>query len=311
MSAVPSTSLRERFARALREPLLHFLAVGAVLFLANALLHGGGAGPAGDRIVISKGRVSQIAESFVLLSGRLPSRDELKTLVEDYVSEEVGYREAVAMGLDADDTIVRRRMRQKLEFLIEDEAAGAEPSEAELAAWMAGHPEAYRLPERRSLRQVLASADKRGAGAARDAENWLARLRAGADPAGFGDGSMLPKALPLTSEEGVTALFGAGFARAAFTQPAGSWFGPVATPFGQHLVEVISVEPGRALALAEAKEKVTADLIESRRNEARDRFHANLRRRYDIRIEWPEPWEGLPAAPDAAPKTRAIPEVGE
>jgi hypothetical protein len=297
--------------RAVREPLVHFLAIGAALFIANALVHGPGHGPVGDRIVISEGRVNQIAESFLLLSGRMPSKEELAVLVDDYVSEEVGYREAVAMGLDADDTIVRRRMRQKLEFLIEDEAASNEPTEAELQAWMNAHPGDYRLPERRSLQQVLASADKRGSKARADAEAWLVKLRSGGDAGMQGDASMLPGAMPLTTQDGVAALFGGDFAKAVFAHEKGTWFGPVESPFGQHIVQVIVVEPARAVPLDEARDKVRSDWIENRRNEARDKFHATLRERYDIQIEWPEPWKGLPSKPEANPKTRPIPEVGE
>jgi hypothetical protein len=113
-----------------REPLVHFLAIGLALFVVNGLIRGPDAGETGETVVISQGRVNQIAESFLLLSGRAPTREELLSVVDDFVSEEVGYREAVAMGLDADDTIVRRRMRQKLEFLIEDGAASEDPSVA-------------------------------------------------------------------------------------------------------------------------------------------------------------------------------------
>ena len=118
----------------MREPLVHFLAVALVLFAANRLLHGSDAAQwRATRSTISEGRVQQIAESYRLLAGRLPSRAELQALVNDFVDEEIGYREAVAMGLDADDTIVRRRMRQKLEFLAEDAEASEEPSEQQLA----------------------------------------------------------------------------------------------------------------------------------------------------------------------------------
>jgi hypothetical protein len=297
--------------RAVREPLVHFLAIGAVLFVANAMIHGPGDGPANDRIVISEGRVGQIAESFRLLSGRLPTRDELEMLVDDYVSEEVGYREAVAMGLDADDTIVRRRMRQKLEFLIEDAAASDEPAESELQGWLDAHKDEYRLPERRAFRQVLASADRRGTSARNDAEAFLVKLKSGADPDKQGDGSMLPAAMPLTTEEGVAGLFGGDFARAAFSHDKGAWFGPIASPFGEHLILVVDVEQGRAVSLAEVRDKVRADWIENKRNDARDKFHASLRKRYDIHIEWPDPWKGLPETPNPAPKTKPIPEVGE
>ncbi len=297
--------------RAVREPLVHFLAIGLVLFVANSLINGDDQGPVGETIVISEGRVSQIAESFVLLSGRLPTREELQSLVDDFVSEEVGYREAVAMGLDADDTIVRRRMRQKLEFLIEDGGASEEPTDAQLQQWLGDHADGYRLPERRAIRQVLASTDKRGAATTADAAAMLARLKSGGDPAGLGDSSMLPAAMPLTTKEGVASEFGADFAKAAFDHAGEDWFGPVSSPFGQHLILVIDVEPGRAVQLADVRDKVRADWIESRRDQARDDFHARMRARYSIRIEWPEPWKGLSETPDPNPKTRPTPEVGE
>jgi hypothetical protein len=297
--------------RAIREPLVHFFAIGLALFIANSLINGPDEGPTGETIVISEGRVNQIAESFFLLSGRPPTREELASLVDDFVSEEVGYREAVAMGLDADDTIVRRRMRQKLEFLIEDGGASEDPTGVQLQQWMDDNPDAYRLPERRALRHVLASADKRGAAAQADANAFMGRLNSGADPLTLGDSSMLPAAMPLTTEEGVASLFGADFARATFAHTGEGWFGPIASPFGQHLVLVMDAEPGRAVPLAEVHEKVRSDWIEHRRNITRDAFHARMRQRYDIRIEWPEPWKDLPQAPDPNPKTRPSPEVGE
>lgn len=311
MTAERASGVTGFLRRAIREPLVHFLAIGLALFAANAVINGPDEGPAGETIVISEGRVNQIAESFLLLSGRLPTREELASLVDDFVSEEVGYREAIAMGLDADDTIVRRRMRQKLEFLIEDGGASEEPTEAELQQWLDANPDLYRLPERRAIRHVLASADKRGASAPADASAFLAKLKSGSDPTKLGDSSMLPAAMPLTTEEGVASLFGADFAKAAFAQQGENWFGPIASPFGQHLVLIIDIEPGRAVPLTEAREKVRSDWIEHRRNITRDDFHARMRKRYDIRIEWPEPWKGLPENPDPNPKTRPSPEVGE
>jgi hypothetical protein len=297
--------------RVVREPLVHFLAIGLALFAANAIVNGPDEGPAGETIVISEGRVNQIAESFLLLSGRLPTREELAALVDDFVSEEVGYREAVAMGLDADDSIVRRRMRQKLEFLIEDGAASEEPVDAQLQQWLDANPDAYRLPERRAIRHVLVSTDKRGTNAPTEAAALLIMLRDGADPAKLGDSSMLPAAMPLTTQEGVASLFGAEFAATAFAHAGEGWFGPVASPFGQHLVLVMEIEPGRAVSLADVREKVRSDWIEHRRNEARDKFHARMRQRYDIRIDWPEPWKDLPQTPDPNPQTRPAPEAGE
>ncbi|MDP3738485.1 MAG: peptidylprolyl isomerase, partial [Hyphomonadaceae bacterium] len=215
MQADGKTGVAAFVKRAVREPLLHFLAIGLALFVANGLIHGPEKGPVGE-IVISQGQVNQLVESFILLSGRAPSRVELEGMVDDFVTEEISYREAVAMGLDADDTIVRRRMRQKLEFLIEDASASDQPSDAELQAWLEVHAEDYRLPERRAIRQVLASGDKRGPGAQADARAFLTKLKTGGDPAKLGDPSMLPAAMSLTTEEGVANLFGEDFAAAVF-----------------------------------------------------------------------------------------------
>jgi hypothetical protein len=304
-------NVRAAIARALREPLVHFLGIGAVLFAASSLISGPERNAAGDAITVSEGQVAQLAESYRLLSGRLPSGPELQSLVDDFITEEISYREAVAMGLDADDTIVRRRMRQKLEFLIEDANASEEPTEADLAAWLASHAADYRLPERRAIRQVLLAVDKRGENIRRDAEALLARLKSGADPSKLGDASMLPAALPLTTEEGVAGLFGEDFAASVFASSGKTWFGPVASPFGEHLVLVMQVEPGRDAVLADVRDKVRSDLIESRRDQARDAFHERMRKRYRISIDWPKPYGALPATPDPAPKTRRTPEVGE
>ena len=297
--------------RAAREPLVHFFVAGMVLFVANSVFNGNDEGPSGQSIVISEGRVNQLVESFLLLWGRPPTREELASLVDDFVSEEVGYREAVAMGLDADDTIVRRRMRQKLEFLIEDDAATQEPTDDELQDLLDAAPDKYRHPERRALRHVLASQDKRGAAAGVDAVNWLTQLGAGADPAALGDSSMLPAALPLTTEVGVAATFGPDFAAAVFKHQGQGWFGPVSSPFGQHLVRIVTVEPGGAVEVAGIRDQLRADWIENRRNLARDDFHARMRKRYEITINWPAPWRDLPSTPDPAPKTKPVPEVGE
>jgi hypothetical protein len=302
---------RATISKALREPMVHFLAIGIALFAANSLIHGPERDASGEAIAISQGQVNQIAESYRLLSGRLPSRVELEALVDDFITEEISYREAVAMGLDADDTIVRRRMRQKVEFLLEDATASEEPSEAELQTWLADHAADYRLPERRAIRQVLAATDRRGERTRSDAEAFLVKLRSNTDPAKLGDPSMLPAAMPLTTEEGIASLFGGDFAASVFSGKGESWFGPVASPFGQHLVLVIETEAGRAASLEDVRDKVRSDMIESRRDQARDDFQARMRKRYQIRIDWPESYEGLPAKPDPAPKTRRIPEVGE
>ncbi len=229
-------------SRIAREPLAQFMIAGAVLFLANSLINGSDEPSPAYAITISEGRVQQLAESYRLLSGRFPSEAELQALVDDFIQEEIAYREAVAMGLDADDTIVRRRMRQKLDFLIEDTAAGEEPTEEELKAWFEDHADLYRLPPRMSFRHVLASGDARSENAEQDATAFLTALQSGVEPERLGDASMLPEALPLTTQTGVAALFGEKFAANVFQGENEGWFGPVTSPFGAHAVLILSRE---------------------------------------------------------------------
>ncbi|MDP3738505.1 MAG: peptidylprolyl isomerase, partial [Hyphomonadaceae bacterium] len=140
----------------------------------------------------------------------------------------------------------------------------------------------------------------------------LTKLKTGGDPAKLGDPSMLPAAMSLTTEEGVANLFGEDFAAAVFGHAGEGWFGPIASPFGEHVVLVVDVEAGRAGTLEDVRDKIRSDLIEGRRDETRDAFQARMRKRYDISIDWPEPYKDLPSAPNPNPKTKpAPPEVSE
>ena len=286
--------LVDRLARLAREPLVQFLSIALVLFGANHWIHGEEPQRSGDVITISQGRVEQIAASYRLLAGRMPSRAELQALVNDFADEEIDYREAVAMGLDADDTIVRRRMRQKLEFLAEDAQASQAPSDEQLITWRAAHADDYRIPPRISFRHVLASKDRYGANADAQIETWMQGLRSGADPTTLGDASMLPAALPLTTQQGVAMLFGESFATALFEQSQGTWFGPVDSPLGAHAVLVLAREPARDPALAEIREKLRSDWIEAQRRHQREQFQARLRKRYRVVVEWPQMYASQP-----------------
>ncbi|WP_428410397.1 peptidyl-prolyl cis-trans isomerase [Hyphococcus sp.] len=275
-------------SRIAREPLAQFMIAGAVLFLVNSLVNGGDEPTPTYEITVSEGRIRQLAESYRLLSGRFPSETELQALVDDFIQEEIAYREAVAMGLDADDTIVRRRMRQKLDFLVEDTAAGEEPTEEELKAWFVDHADLYRLPRRISFRHILANGDARGDSAEKGAAAFLSALEAGAEPGGLGDASMLPEALPLTTQQGVAALFGEDFAATVFETHNEEWFGPVTSPFGAHAVLILSREAARSPAFEDVREKLRADWADAKRKERREEFHDRMRKRYDVTVNWPE-----------------------
>jgi hypothetical protein len=290
---------RGALARLAREPLLVFLVIAGALFGANALLHPSIARPGGEDIVISEGRVRQIEEGFRLLAGRDPTSEEREALVDDYVVEEIAYREAMALGLDVDDTVVRRRMRQKLEFLMEDMTAVDEPTDAQLNAWIVAHPDRYVEPARFAIRQILASGDTRGARADADAREMLARLRQGEAPARVGDASILPAATPPTSELGLSSLFGAQFAGLVAGSEGNDWFGPVPSPFGAHLVQVTERRPAAAPPLDDIHERVRTDWIDGQRRTLQAERQANLRKRYGVTIEWPEGQAQAAATPAA------------
>lgn len=282
--------------RIVREPLAQFMAAAALLFALHSLLNGVPARGPTDVVVVSEGRIRQLSEGFRLLSQRPPTAEEIEMLVEDFVAEEIAYREALALGLDADDTVVRRRMRQKLDFLMEDMEALAEPADADLAAFIEANRAMFILPERRAITQVLASADQRGGDAARTAQAWLQRLRAGGDPEGFGDVSMLPAVTPLTTQSGLSTQFGRTFADTVFSAEAGEWLGPVASPFGAHLVRIDAIEAERLPALDEVRARARTDWIEARRRELRRTRETSLRERYRVEVQWPGDRPGADAS---------------
>jgi hypothetical protein len=272
-----------------REPLLHFLLLGAGLFLLHGWVGSSAAGE-GEQIVISEGRVAQLALGFQRMHQRAPDPGELDALIDDAVREEIYYRAAKALELDRDDTIVRRRLRQKLEFLSEDVTPLPEPTQAELQAHLLRHPERFRTERRYSLSQIYLDPQRHGARLARDAARLLAectRRGPDADPGGRGDPALLPQRFEQVSANELSRLFGAQFEGALATLPVGTWAGPVPSGVGLHLVSVRERLEERPASLAEAADEVRRDWVQSQRAEANARFYAELRERYVVSIARP------------------------
>jgi hypothetical protein len=268
----------------LREPLVHFFVIGAALFM----LYGGSEAERPDRSVGDAARVEQLAFGFSRVWQRPPTETELAGLVEDFVREEVYYREALAMGLDQDDTIVRRRMRQKLEFLSEDLVPLPEPDEAELEAWLTEHADDYRIEPRAALRQVFVSRERHGEGAEARVQELLEQLRRqDADADAVGDASLLPASLALSPRREIAKHYGDGFAARVVELETGRWTGPVESAFGLHLVFVEVSEAGRVPALAEVRQAVERDWEAARRDEANEAFYQALRGRYEVTVDVP------------------------
>lgn len=274
--------------RFLREPLVHFLILGIAVFLLFKVAATPGAAP-DRRIVVSSGKTDQLATAFVRTWQRPPTAEELNGLIEDHVRDEVLYRESLAMGLDKDDTVIRRRLRQKFEFLIEDAATTAS-SDRDLQAWLDQHPDKFREDPKMALRQVYVNATRRGAAATKEAERLLARLNAAGenvDASELGDTTMLPHDLALSTVGEIARVFGDGFAHAVARMEPGRWSGPVRSGYGLHVVHVSERTAGRLRPLAEVRDEVQRGWLTARRKEITDARYRALREGYAVVIERP------------------------
>jgi hypothetical protein len=273
----------------LREPLLHFVALGVLLFLYFEW-RGGGSGPGSTRIVISDGVVETLASGFEKTWHRPPTGEELKGLIDEHVKEEIATREAISIGLDRDDTVIRRRLRQKLEFLVDGTEAQGAPTDVELQQWLDRHPAMFQPEPRVALRQVFVSTDRRGTSARTEAERLLARLRfagAAAKTDAFGDATMLPRELPPGPVSEVARTFGDKFVAGLEGLPVGQWGGPVESAYGLHVVLLTERTTPSRLALVELRPLVVREfLAERQRTQLQDLYRALLAK-YTVTIEAP------------------------
>jgi peptidyl-prolyl cis-trans isomerase C len=276
-----------KFSRLLREPFVHFLVLGSLLFGLFALLDDE-APASGASIEIAAADVEQLRAMFAQRWNRPPGEPELQGLIEDRIREEVLYREALALGLDRNDSIVRRRLVQKLEFLVVDIGTPAEPEEAALRAYYERERESYREPARVSFTQVYFSPERRGQRAAEDAAAALKLLQAGparlARACDHGDPSLLEAAHVDRGTDEIARDFGPAFAGGVDRLPAGAWQGPVQSAFGFHLVFVGARTESRLPVFEEVREQARRDFLAEQRRTTNEEAYARLRSRYAITI---------------------------
>ncbi len=279
--------------RWLKEPLLHFALLGAVVF-AMFRPSDSGATPNHREIVISAVRIEHLATLFARTWQRPPTPNELEGIVEDYIREEVAYREGMAMGLDRDDTIIRRRMRQKFDFVAEDVGAQAEPTDQDLETYLSEHSSVFRLEPRWTFRHIYLNAERRGESIQADAENLLRELRAdpSTDPSPLGDPTMLEHAHVSRSMTEIAAQFGPTFAAVITGLQPGEWQGPIASGFGAHLVIVDDRVEGRMPPLDEIRDRVRGDWENARRLKMVEALYAGLLAKYRVTVEWPDAIRG-------------------
>jgi hypothetical protein len=258
------------------EPFVHFVALGALIFGLHSLL---AENP--RRIEVGAADLDRLRGLALKQWGREPDAARMDGMVQDFVREEVLYREAVAQGLERDDVVVRRRLAQKMEFAAQDSLRA--PSDDELRSFFAAHTADYAGAPSWSFEHVYFSRDRRGAAAKADARRALAALQAGAPSQG--DAFMLASALAAQSEETLARDFGDAFAKALPTLPLGQWAGPVESAYGAHLVRITQRMAGGAPRLEDVRERVRTDLLARRVSEAREAAYARLRARYTVVVD--------------------------
>ena len=271
----------------LREPLLHFILLGAAIFAVYGFVTRHRTDKPGE-IVVTQGTLENIITGFTRTWQRPPTEEELRGQIREYIREEAAYREALAMGLDRDDTIVRRRLRQKLEFLSDDLATRVEPTDADLQSFLRTHPGLFQSEPRFTFRHVYLNPQQHGANRAADEARLLAELQRGganADLSSLGDPFLLAPSFQNVSLAEVKQVFGDQFASALAALPTSHWQGPVASGYGAHFVFLSQRTEGSLPALPEIRDQVRREWFNTRRSEATEKFYQALLKRYTVKIE--------------------------
>jgi hypothetical protein len=271
----------------LRDPLAHFLLLAAALFLLWPLLPP----PApSNRIVITQADMQRAVEIFVKTHDRAPNSAELADLAEQQIQSEVEYREGLALGLDRDDEIIRRRIAQKLRFMIQDVVEQSTPTDADLQRFLQAHPEEFGAEPSIAFSQVYLNPSRHAGTLPGDAGRLLQRLNHAdgrLDYAADSDVLPVPNDFEATPLHVIAAMFGEDFASAVATQKPGAWLGPVTSGYGEHLVLVRQKIAGAAPQLAQVRHAVLREYQSAQRIEANAAAYRQMRAKYDIRVELP------------------------
>jgi peptidyl-prolyl cis-trans isomerase C len=272
-------------SKLVKDPLVHFLIVGAALFAIGAVRDE----PAmSERIVVTAEQVAQARAAAAALQGREPSAEELAGLLEPTVRDEIMYREALALGLDVNDDEVRRRLIEKMTYLTQDLADPEPSSEEELRLFYEESPDLFTIPALVSFDQVFFSPAVRGDTLEADAAAGLEALRAGRAPGEVGDRTPLRESYDDAPREQVAVLFGDALAEALFTAQPGEWTGPFRSDFGLHAVRLRGRSDARMPPYEEIAARVAEEYGAKRRREANEQAYQEMRARYEIVIEQPE-----------------------
>lgn len=276
----------------LREPLVQFFFIGAAIYLLYGVFAEPRPDEANNTITVSAAEIEWMQTAWQKRWNRLPTHNELDGLIQQYIRETVLYREALTMGLNKHDQVIRRRLALKLEFLAKDLVALTPPTDEELQVYFTKHQQRYAEPVRFTFTQVFIDPDKRGDATLDDAEkikaNLIVKGDAIEDAGALGDEFMLQNYYPEKDQAEIQKQFGSGFAESFIELSPGQWHGPVLSGYGVHLVYVHNINEPPAPVFADVRERVQQDWQTEKGNELNEQFYANLRDRYTIVVEKPK-----------------------
>ena len=271
----------------LTDSLFHFLLIGAALFIIFELFSNTG-DSFEDKILITQGDITALESNFARTWQRPPTEKELLGIIEESVRDEIAYREAVKMGLDRNDSYIRRRLRMKMELLIEDIGTLEPPDERELLDYLEKNRAAFRKEPRIGFSHVYLNVEKRANTLEQDVRRLLQQLNGidiEANPENFGDAIMLPRIVPLSSLNIIARQFGRNFADDIAGLTPGSWQGPIASSYGLHLVLVHESVAGRDPDLSEIRPAVEREFVAKRQREIKEEAYQKLKERYPVEID--------------------------
>ena len=272
-----------------REPLVHFLLIGVLIYALFGILAGDSGSDDERTITVTSGDIQALTDQWTRVWRRPPTEDELTRILREHVRTRILYREAVAMGLDKGDTVIERRLAQKVELMAQSLVAPEEPTDEVLWAWYTENAERFRQPDLYTITHVFFNPDRREATALDDAKSLLAQFRASNEPptdvANYGDRFMLQNYYPDRSEIELRKLFGTGFTEQVIRLEPGIWHGPILSGYGTHLVLVNDKTVAAQPPFDVVREQVREMWLREQVNELSERFIENLVSRHDIVVE--------------------------
>lgn len=266
-----------------KEPLVHFLLIGFAIFSVYALVNP--STTQDKRVVVDNGRIKNIIAMFEKKWHRAPSDAELQGLIDDYVLEEIYYRQAIEMGMDQNDVIVRRRLRQKMEFFTTSAAAMVEPEEEDLKQYLQQNADKYKADNRYSFEQVYISSDRSPQELKHRLSETKQALMLGGSASS--DRTLLPQSLSNASAFEVERIFGIGFSRKLDSLSMGTWSEPLQSGLGWHFIKLTQRKAGEMPALSQVRDAVMRDWVYEKSQTLRKELERKLRSEYPVVVEWP------------------------